>query len=63
MSTLNLAENTAFSEHMWIDDHNIPGSPNAWLTIHYSEVVNVMRNVDYVVTNFMVNGLLISSIS
>jgi len=59
LGTINIACNTKFSQMMWIDDRNIPGGPNAWLSGDYNTPVNVLGNTAYIFSNFLADAMII----
>ncbi|KZV92734.1 hypothetical protein EXIGLDRAFT_577114, partial [Exidia glandulosa HHB12029] len=57
--TLNLAFGIKWNQMIWIDDRNFPGGPNAFVSIMFSDPINVTSNAAYLTGNILADAFVL----
>ena len=60
LRTFGIAVGAKFNQMTFIDNHNFPGRPNAFVAAQYGNFVNMFGTVAYVVLNWFADGLVVS---
>jgi len=59
LATIGFGGNVKFNQMTYIDDRNIPGGPNAFTTLYYSNWINMMSFACYVVMSWIADALVL----